>query len=65
MTLENNFSRVIDIDVFGSSQSSETKKKIFQIPNNRLNRFRKIEHLVELSYKSNIIQEEKTEKLEL
>jgi len=55
------------MDVFGSSQSSETKKNISNLEQSiksYSNKLDKIEHLVESSYKSIIIQEEQTEKLE-
>lgn len=68
MTLENSVSLATDMNVFGSSQSSETKKNISNLEqsiNSFSSKLDKIEHLVESSYKTNIVQEEKTEKLEL
>jgi len=66
--LKNSVSRAIDMNVFGSSQSSETKKNISNLEQSIKSfssKLDKVEHLVESSNKSIIIQEEQTEKLEL
>ena len=56
------------MNVFGSSQSSETNKSftnLEQIVKSYSNKLDKIEHLLEENHKSVQIQEEQTEKLEL
>ena len=56
------------MNVFGSSQSSESNKIVSNLEHSiksYSNKLDEIEHLVESSYKSIQIQEEQTEKLEL
>ncbi|KAE9523208.1 hypothetical protein AGLY_016396 [Aphis glycines] len=63
--IQNNFSRVIDMNVFGSSQSSETKKNISNLEQSFSSKLDKIEHLLEEIHKSVQIQEEQTETIQL
>jgi len=68
VTLENSVSLAIDMNVFGSSQSSETNTflvNLEQIVKSYSNKLDKIEHLLDENHKSIQIQEEQTEKLEL
>jgi len=68
MTLENNFSRAIGMNVFGSSQSGETKKNISNLEQSiksYSNKLDKIEHLLKENHKSNQIQEQQTETIQL
>jgi|UniRef100_A0A2S2PQ17 tRNA U34 5-carboxymethylaminomethyl modifying GTPase MnmE/TrmE len=56
------------MNVFGTSQAGETKKIISNLEQtikSYSNKFDKIEHFLEETYKSVQIQEEQTEKLEL
>ncbi|KAL4153239.1 hypothetical protein QTP88_001072 [Uroleucon formosanum] len=68
VTLENSVSRATDMNVFGSSQSSETKKNISNLEQSIKsvsNKLDKIEHLFEENHKSVLIQEEQTETIQL
>lgn len=68
MTLENSVSRAIDMNVFGSSQSGETKKIISNLEQSNKSfssKLDKIEHLLEENHKSIQIQEEQVEAIQL
>ena len=68
MTLENSVSRAIDMNVFGSSQSGETKKNISNLEQSiksSSSKLDKIEHLLEENHKSIQIQEEQVETTQL
>jgi len=67
VTLENSVSRATDMNVFGSSQSGETKKNISNLEQSiksYSNKLDKIEHLLEENHKSIQIQEEQTEAIQ-
>lgn len=53
------------MNVFGSSQSSETKKNISNLEQSFSSKLDKIEHLLEEIHKSVQIQEEQTETIQL
>jgi len=68
VTLENSVSRATNMNVFGSSQSGETKKNISNLEQSIKSfssKLDKIEHLLEESHKSILIQEEQTETIQL
>ncbi|KAL4103948.1 hypothetical protein QTP88_011307 [Uroleucon formosanum] len=68
LTLENSISRVTDMNVFGSSQSGETNKFILNLEQSIKSfssKLDKIDHLLEETHKSVLIQEEQTETIQL
>jgi len=66
--LKNSVSRTLAMNVFGSSQSGDTKNIITNIEQSfktYTHKFDKIEHLLEQNYKSNRAQEEQIKTLQL
>jgi len=66
--LKYSVSSIITMNVFGSSQASETKKNISNLEQSiksYTNKIEKIEHLIEQNNKSNHVQEEQVETLQL